>query len=269
MRANSPAARLAVGMISAVTAASMFAPSAAGSVPHSTNARLGASAVTSAAERPATTHTLLLIPTAPIGMAGPAAPAPIKLVAATPTGNPKDGYINEQDWAARSAANLAATQAGLGALWGAGAGLLIGGIAGGVVGVVVGGATAPIIGPVAIVPIVVGVVGGAVIGAAIGSAVGASVGAISGANTGYADGLGDARWHNWKVRQAKNHGPPKATTGFNAGPPAASNLQPRMRVANRTARIAAPLVTVNAQRAAADLQHAADQVTQGLRLAPR
>ncbi|GED96311.1 hypothetical protein nbrc107697_03500 [Gordonia crocea] len=231
-------AGLVVGLISAATAATLIVPSAAGASGIGSAAQNRGPAVTTNSPATAVPAAVLngqryvVVSTAPIGMAGPAAPAPVVIpVADRPTGNPKDGYLNEQDFASRSAADLAATQAGLGALWGAAAGAVIGGIGGMVVGMVVAGLLLPVFG--AIVGAVVGGTIGAGIGAAIGAGIGGGVGGISGAATGYEDGMSEARWHNQRVRHHRDGSPAPRPA---AAPAPASALATAKRVAADPAR---------------------------------
>ena len=244
--ATKPAARIAVGLVSSAVAATMLVPSAAGAAPLGGAAAHRVVSAPVANEHPdAATPRFLLITTAPIGMAGPAAPAPRILVADRPTGNPKDGPINEQAWAARSGAELAGAQAAEGALWGGIAGAVVGGLAGAVVGIALGAVAAPLL----LVVIAVGAVAGAAIGAAIGAGIGAAIGGVAGYRIGYDGGLGDARWHNGRVRQYSGRtagAGPRATRTAGVAPRIDPCVAPRLAEAVRR-------VGEDANRASADL----------------
>ncbi|GED96312.1 hypothetical protein nbrc107697_03510 [Gordonia crocea] len=132
----------------------------------------------------------VLVMTAPVGMAGPAAPQPVVMVvdpAARTIELPgrvpvKQGYVNEQQAAWQGAA--------VGAGQGAAIGALVGVIAGGVLGFIFG------------FPF------GAIPGAISGAITGAVWGAVGGAVSGYINGQNQARAHNDAVR--KNGGKPVA-----------------------------------------------------------
>ncbi|GAB09859.1 hypothetical protein GOARA_048_00610 [Gordonia araii NBRC 100433] len=187
--------RVAVGLISAATTAALLVPATAGATPTGTAAVSRPDVAKAPAKPSAPVRDYVVISTALPGMARPA--APIVLVAAHPTGNPKDGYIDEQAYASRMSQENAAHTGGLGAAWGAGVGAAVGGLGGAVAGLVLGSVLLPFV----IVAVIVGGVVGAAAGAAIGAAIGGTIGAVNGANTGYHDGLGEARWHNRQVRK--------------------------------------------------------------------
>ncbi|MFT3901407.1 MAG: hypothetical protein QM728_14330 [Gordonia sp. (in: high G+C Gram-positive bacteria)] len=209
--------RLTVGLIGSASVAAVLAPTAAGATP---TGAIAAAAPTVVAQQvsPATAQRpYVVINRAPVGMVGPAAPAPIVLVGGLDTpgsqtrrapdyrydalgeSNRKEGYVNEQDWAWRGAGEGAGAGAGTGAAYGAVIGGIIGAVGGGLIGFVVGVSFPPII------PLTV--IGGALIGGAIGAGIGAGIGAIAGsidgAISGYNEGIQNARWHNEKVKLNK------------------------------------------------------------------
>ncbi|MFT4201364.1 hypothetical protein [Gordonia sp. (in: high G+C Gram-positive bacteria)] len=195
MRTN--AARLTVGLVGAAAAATLLSPTASGLTPAGAMAARPVSTTPAPVAAPPA-RPYVVITTAPIGTAGPAAPAPIVLVgdrAATPA--KKDGYVNEQEWAQRYAQQGAAQVGIQGLLYGALAGAIIGGLVGLGAGLIVGIASA------GIAFLAVGLLGvaGAVVGAGIGAVIGGIAGTITGAVNGYNDGLGEARYHNRKLRQ--------------------------------------------------------------------
>ncbi len=252
MRTQQAPTRLAVGLISSAAAVALLAPAASGATSQGVVAAAhpGPTAVAAATPVASTSvRPFLVIPTAPVGTAGPAAPAPVVLEVvrmprtaaskkhkAMKTRLAKNqvahkvaertGYANELEWGLRGAAAGASQAAGQGALYGAVIGGLIGGVGGGILGGLAGTAggaaaaaaitaasagaglivAAPVATVILIAAAVAGVVIGAGIGAGIGGAIGAGIGAVNGAIPGYHEGVGNARYHNYRVR--KNRGKP-------------------------------------------------------------
>ncbi|NNG97191.1 hypothetical protein [Gordonia araii] len=196
MRSNTLPSRLAAGLIGSAAVATLLAPAASGATPvgHvAATAKPAVAATTPAPLRSMTDQQVLIVNRAPIGAAGPAAPAPIVValgkeqVAELGKVQVKQGYINEQQAAWQGA--------GAGAAGGAAVGALVGVIAGGLIG--------GIFGVFGSIP---GIVVGAISGAISGAITGAIWGAVGGAVNGYLNGQNQARAHNNAVR--KNGGKP-------------------------------------------------------------
>ena len=161
MRIDSVTSRLTLSLIGAVTAVAVVAPATSeASTPGPLVAGPGQASRNTAAVPARVTlpsvpgKQLFVVATAPVGMAGPAAPAPVVVaVDKTPANlasladlgrhEVKQGYVNEQQAAWQAA--------GQGALQGAGIGAIVGAIAGGIIGILF---------PVPIVSIIPGANGG-------------------------------------------------------------------------------------------------------------
>ena len=204
--------RLAVGLISSAAAAALLVPAASGATPvgpvvavATPAAPMVSAATPSRASLPSIPgKRLVLVATAPIGMAGPAAPAPVVIALNTNAPNTltaaelgrhevKQGYVNEQQAAWAGAAQ--------GAGGGAAIGALVGAIAGGIIGILF---------PIPIVSIIPGAISGAITGAVWG--------AVGGAVSGYINGQNQARAHNNAVR-ANGGQPVAARVAGNAAAP--------------------------------------------------
>ncbi len=193
MRTSFFSSGLAVGLIGTAATAALLAPAASGAAPSGPIAATSLSAP-SAVTAPARTllpsipgQRLVIVHTAPAGMAFPAAPAPV--VVAVPTDKVaefgkhqvKQGYINEQQAAWQGAAA------------GAAQGALVGVIAGAIVGFFL----PPFF----------------IFGSIVGAFVGVVWGAVGGAVGGYINGQNRARQHNNAVR-ANNGQPVAARVGI-------------------------------------------------------
>lgn len=214
MRIDSVTSRLTLSLIGAVTAVAVVAPatseaSTAGPlVAGPGQASRSTAAVPARVTLPSVPgKQLFVVATAPVGMAGPAAPAPVVVaVDKTPANladlgrhEVKQGYVNEQQAAWQAA--------GQGALQGAGIGAIVGAIAGGIIGIFF---------PVPIVSIIPGAIAGAFTGAIWG--------AVGGAVNGYITGQNQARAHNNAVKA--NGGQPVAAR---VAPPAAAPVNRELR----------------------------------------
>ncbi|MFT3901406.1 MAG: hypothetical protein QM728_14325 [Gordonia sp. (in: high G+C Gram-positive bacteria)] len=190
---------ITAGLIGSATVAALLAPAASGATPQGVAAARPAVQPATTTSLPTTARPYVVIPTAPIGTAGPAAPAPIVVVATKSVPvkpSPAAAFAGNKYWDERAFAEQTAWQGALlsggqGVAYGALAGGIIGGLAGGLIGVI----------SLSVPGMIIGVVVGALIGAGIGAVIGGTVGTITGAINGYNDGLGEARFHNRKLRQ--------------------------------------------------------------------
>ncbi|QKT05854.1 hypothetical protein HUN08_00550 [Gordonia sp. X0973] len=218
---NSPRYRLVVGLIGSTAAAALLAPTASGATQAGpAAAATHGSAVVAPAAHPMLPSVpgkeIIVVATAPVGTAGPAAPAPMVVAidkSAVGLGMAEfgkhdvaQGYVNEQQAAWQGAGAGAAAGAGVGALGGAIAGAIIGGlfgIFGGPVGIIVGAITSGITGAIT----------------------GAVFGAVGGGINGYITGQNQARAHNDAVRR-------------NGGKPVSAAVPVRHRAGNPTGQVA-------------------------------
>ncbi len=205
MRQSTLPTRLAVGLTGVAAAVALLTPAAAGAVPSGAIAAAARPApeVTSPARNVVApvseNQVMMVVALAPVGMAGPAAPAPIVLTAQPApkkvAGGPR--YANEVQWGMQYAGDGASAGVGLGAMYGGIAGAVIGGTLGGIVA-----ALASVVsgGTLTIPMVLVGVGIGAAAGGLAGVVIGGVIGAVSGAVRGYNEGVADAQYYNRMLR---------------------------------------------------------------------
>lgn len=203
---NSPRYRLVVGLIGSTAAAALLAPTASGATQAGpAAAATHGSAVVAPAAHPMLPSVpgkeIIVVATAPVGTAGPAAPAPVVVAidksAVARAGQfgrheVKQGYVNEQQAAWQEAGRQAGFNAAVGAIAGAIIGILF---------------------PVPILSIIPNAI------------VGAATGAVWGAVAGYITGQNQARAHNDAVRR-------------NGGKPVSAAVPVRHRAGNPTGQVA-------------------------------